>query len=146
MRKHAYTAIAMLVLLGCLAVSASAQCSGLRSRVNIPFQFNVAKTTLPAGEYAITCQNRGPNLLAIRSLDRKAGARSVALLSISGKTKDHGYLVFRRYGSQYFLAQAWTRGMQTGLELPRSPAERLASREIAGMKPKMEEIALNLRD
>ena len=143
MRNHGYTAVAMVVLLGCLAVSAKAQCSGLNSRVIIPFQFNVAKTTLPAGEYAITCKNSGQQLL-IRSLDQKIGA-VVQMIPVSGKAKDHGSLVFRRYGSQYFFAQAWIVGMDEGLELPRSRAERLVARELAGMKPKREEIRLIAR-
>ncbi len=145
MRKQVYTGIAMVVLLGCLAVSARAQCSGLRSRVTIPFEFNVAKTTLPAGEYAISCQPPGANLLLIRSLDGKTGVAGIAMIPVAGEAQHRGYLVFHRYGSQYFFAQAWVAGMENGLALPRSRAERGIARELAGIKPKKEEIALKLR-
>ena len=52
MKKQAYTMIAMIVLVGSMAVAAQAQTSGrTRMIANIPFEFSVGNQTLPAGEY-----------------------------------------------------------------------------------------------
>src|SRR5204863_9845158 len=72
MKKQAYTMIAMMICFGGLAVSAKAQCESMNSIANIPFQFTVGKTTLPAGQYALTCLNAESKLLTIRSTDREA--------------------------------------------------------------------------
>ena len=58
MKKQAYTMIAMIVLVGSMAVAAQAQTSGhARLIANIPFQFKVGNKTLPAGEYTVAQVN-----------------------------------------------------------------------------------------
>lgn len=141
MKKQAYTTIAMIVLFGCLAVSAKAQCAG-PAIAKIPFPFNAGKTALPAGEYKVTCFPNSGRLL-IRSTDGKANA-VMSMINISGRSQESGTLVFHRYGSRYFFVQAWT-GADIGLELPMTPAERAVARELAGLKPQREEIALAVR-
>jgi hypothetical protein len=143
MKKQIFTMIAMIGLLGCLTVSARAQCSSLQSKANVPFPFNVAQTRLPAGEYTVTCLPEA-GLLLIRSTDRKARA-AATMISVTGKVQDHGKLVFHRYGSQYFFVQAWTGGTETGLELPTTNAERTAAREFPGIQPQTKAIALTTR-
>ena len=46
-------------------------------------------------------------------------------------------LIFHRYGDQYFLAQFWNLGSETGYEFPRSKAEREIGRQVA--QPKTED-------
>jgi hypothetical protein len=106
----------------------------------IPFPFSAGKTTLPAGEYKLTCFNSDGGLLLIRSADGKAKA-VLAVFSVSGRSQDRGRLVFHRYGSRYFFVQAWAGG-DTGVEFPTTRAERAIARESASMKPQREEIAL----
>ena len=145
MKQQAYKMIAMIVLLGGVAVSAKAQCvSGGPSSVKIPFQFSANKTTLPAGEYSLRCLDPEVGLLHISSSDGKATA-TVLMISVEGKAQDHGRLVFRRYGNRYFLAQAWTAGTRTGLELPKSRAERAAEHELTAIKMATESVAVTAR-
>ncbi len=144
MKKQSYTTIAMVVLLGCLAVSARAQCSSTQLSADIPFQFNVGKTTLPPGEYKVTCLNSEIGPLVIRSEDHKVIV-TVTTNAVTGIAQDHGKLVFHRYGAKYFFAQAWAGGLETGAECPESRTERMAARELAGMKAKRQEIALKAR-
>ena len=55
MKKQAYTMIAMFVLVGSMAVAAKAQTVGRAElRANVPFDFNIGKKTLPAGEYIVS--------------------------------------------------------------------------------------------
>ena len=143
MKKQAYTMIAMMALFGCLAVSARAQCDNMPTIARIPFQFSTGKAALPAGEYKVTCFDPNGRVLMIRSTDGKANA-VVQMVPISGKQQDGVKLVFHRYGSRYFLVQAWAGG-NTGLELPTTHAERTVARELAGIKPKTETVALTPR-
>jgi hypothetical protein len=147
MKKQAYTMIATIVLVGSMAVAAQAQTSGYTKLIaNIPFQFNVGNKTLPAGEYTVAQVNPASDhaVLQLRSKDGRAGAR-VQMGSVIGKAKESAKLIFNRYGNQYFFAQAWVDGDNTGLQAPKSRAERNTDRELAGMKPTSEAVALKAR-
>ena len=136
MRKQTYTTIAMVVLLGCLTVSASAQCDGKALIAKIPFEFSTGKANLPAGEYLVKCLNSYSGKLVFQDLDGKAAA-IVPMVLVSGKSQEDARLVFHRYGRRYFLVQAWAGGSD-GFELPTTHAERDAARELAGIKPQRE--------
>jgi hypothetical protein len=147
MKKQAYTMIAMIVLVGSMAVAARAQTSGRTQLIaNIPFQFNVGNKTLPAGEYTVAQVNPASDhaVLQLRSRDGSASAM-VQMGSVIGKAQESAKLILNRYGNQYFFAQAWVDGDNTGLQAPKSRAERNIERELAGMKPKSEAVALTVR-
>ena len=147
MKKQAYTMIAMIVLVGSMAVAVRAQTSG-RTRLiaNIPFQFNVGNKTLPAGEYTVTQVNAASDnaVLQLRSKDGRASAM-LQMICVIGKTQEGAKLIFNRYGNQSFFAQAWVDGDNTGLQAPKSGTERAAKRELAGIKAKTETVALRNR-
>jgi hypothetical protein len=146
MKKQAHTIIALLVLVGSMAVVARAQGGRTRSVASIPFQFHVAGRTLPAGEYTISQINPTayPGALNIRSKDGSTGAL-VQMNAAIGKLQKSGKLIFRRYANEYFLAEAWLAGEAYGMQAPKSRAERFAQREMAGIKPKAETIAVKSR-
>ena len=143
MKKQAYTMIAMIVLVGCLAVSAKAQCGGLPAIANIPFQFNTGKATLPAGEYKLTCFDPNGRVPAIRSTDGKGNAL-MQMVQFNHQSQDGVRLMFHRYGNRYFFVQAWSGG-NTGLELPTTHAERTFADGLAALKGKRETITLTAR-
>lgn len=147
MKKQAYKVIAMMVLIGSMAVAAQAQNNGRPQLVaEIPFQFNVGNKTFPAGEYLVrSVSDTSPFVvLNIKSRDGKASAM-LMMRSVQGKTPDRGKLMFNRYGSQYFFAQTWVDGHNIGLEALPSRAERIAQRELAGLKPVTDTVALKSR-
>jgi hypothetical protein len=147
MKTHTYTIIALIVLTGSMAVAAQAQTSrGTELRASIPFQFNVGDKTMPAGEYTISQVNPSSDP-AVMQLHAKDGSRAVMIQvnNVIGNGRESSRLLFNRYGSQYFFAQAWTMGDITGWQAPKSKAERLASKELADMKPAPATIALRLR-
>ena len=147
MKKQAYTMIAMIVLVGSMAVAGQAQTS-VRTRLiaNIPFQFNVGNKTLPAGEYTVAQVNPSSDhaVLQLRSKDGRASAM-VQMGSVMGKAQESAKLIFNRYGNQHFFAQAWVDGDNTGFQASKSRAERNIDRELAGMKPASEAVALKVR-
>jgi hypothetical protein len=140
MRKQAYTMIAVVVLLGCLSVSANAQCGGIALIAKIPFQFSTGKATLPAGEYLVKCLDANRSQLVFQSTAGKA-AVIMPMILVSGRAQRGTRLVFHRYGHRYFFVQAWAGG-SNGLELPTTRAEDAAARELAGIEPQRETIAL----
>jgi hypothetical protein len=147
MKKYAYTMIALLVLVGSMAVAAQAQISGRTQLIaNIPFQFNVGNKALPAGEYSVRQINLNSDhaVLQLRSKDGDASVM-IQVDSVIGKAQASAKLTFHRYGNKYFFAQAWIDGDDTGMQAPRSKAERAAESEIAGLHPKTETVALRAR-
>lgn len=147
MKRQVYTMIAMIVLVGSMAVAAKAQTSGRNQLIaNIPFQFSVGDKTLPAGEYTVLSVNADSSNVAlkIQSQDGKTSAM-VRMMTVTGKAQESAKLIFNRCGNQYFFAQAWVDGDNAGLQAPKSRAERAAQHELAGIKPRSETIALRVR-
>ena len=143
--KKGYTIIALLVLVGSMAVAANAQNNGRRLVASVPFQFNVGDRTLPAGQYTIVQINPSSDraILQIRSSDNQSVL--VQMNSIKGRTADGSTLVFHRYGNKYFFAQAWIDGDSEGLSVPGSRAERATRKELSALGLKTESIALGSR-
>jgi hypothetical protein len=147
MKKHIAKAVSILSLFVTLsvgAVSASAQ-TGLMTAA-IPFDFTIGKKTLPAGRYEI---DRGAitGHMVIRSKDnREAMVFSTSSVEAK-KTPGKGYLMFHRYGSQYFLRRVWMPGNGTGCELPPSRPERklINERNLAQKATEPEEVHIAMR-
>lgn len=146
MKRVAYTMIAMIVLVGSMALAAQAQTGGRTLIANIPFQFSVGNKTLPAGDYTVRQVNPTvhPSVLQFKSKDGSASAM-IQMDSVIGKAQENAKLIFRRYGNQYFFAQAWVDGDNTGLHAPKSRAERAAERELAAIKMATESVAVTAR-
>ena len=144
MKKHAYTIIALLVLVGSMAVAAQAQGSGRSElRADIPFTFKVGDKAMPAGEYTLIQINPSSDrvILQLRSKDGRNSAM-LQMNNVIGKTSEGSQLVFRRYGSESHFAEAWTSSAATGLRAPKSKAERAARQELAGLHATFEIIPL----
>src|SRR5947207_444662 len=97
MKKQAYTMIAMIVLVGSMAMAAKAQTGRIQLIANIPFEFSIGNKSLPAGEYTVrSISDDSRNVvLRIQSLD---GKNSAILLAgtVEGKAQERAKLVFHR--------------------------------------------------
>jgi hypothetical protein len=92
-------AIASLTI-ATLALSTSAFAQQLKA--NIPFEFTVGNTTMPAGEYTISSSTR--NVVDLKSANRTLMATVGGSQSyVEKKSNSAGELVFAKYGDQYFL-------------------------------------------
>ena len=130
MKRQIHSLVGVLSLM-LVAGSALAQNT---VKANVPFNFTVNRTNMPAGEYRLSTVGIGT--LLIQSKDAKSvklvTANQAQLAAPSQTTK----LVFRCYGgNQCFLYQIWVQGMIRGRELPKSSAEseieaRLRSRDV----------------
>src|SRR5262245_2017411 len=93
-------------------------------KAHVPFDFRLGNKTLEAGDYILRVVHSSS--LSIESLN---GGRSAVSLTIPAQAPGHlsdGQLVFTRYGDEYFLSKAFWPGYDSGLELPKSNAEREA--------------------
>jgi hypothetical protein len=124
MRTKAYCTVTLLGLFLVLAAaSARAQVNTADQAVmNIPFDFYVGGTHLPAGRYIV---GDTPMLLLI---SRKDGRESVRVLPVSTLRPKGDLtapkLIFHRYGERYFLSEVWMFAEELGYKLRQSHAER----------------------
>jgi hypothetical protein len=126
--------LSMVGVLSLMLVAGSALAQD-RVQADVPFNFNVNRTTMPAGQYTLSTVGGG-NTLLIQSKDRqsvKLATPNRAQISSPSKTTK---LVFHCYGKdQCFLYQIWVQGMNRGREFPKSSLEneieaRLRSRDV----------------
>jgi hypothetical protein len=98
-------------------VTTPAQVGGIQ--VHVPFEFNFAKQTLPAGDYVIWSVR---DQLFLRIADGKTVAmvQSNRTVHDGGKT---GKVLFHCYEKQCFLYQLWTPDPDQAREIPRSKSE-----------------------
>jgi hypothetical protein len=134
MRKRLIFCVTMLALaLPLLAASVSAQDRELV--VNIPFNFTACREILPAGKYKVRpITSANTNVLLMRSADNRS-AEIVCTHDLQGtKPVSTGKLIFNRYGEQYFLAEMWFPGRQTGNQLIKSEKEEALIKELPPVK------------
>lgn len=142
MAKQFIKGLTMLLLIVAVAlVTAVASANGQSSRhdvAKIPFEFVVGDKTLPAGEYDVTGFTSDDAVLRIRSTERTQSVLRMTNAITHGSATDKGKLVFRRYADQYFLAEVWSAGNDTGRQLLKSKQERAIQRELASVPSKGE--------
>jgi len=106
-----------------------------RVQANVPFNFTVNRTTMPAGEYDISTVGSG-NTLLIQSNDKKSVKLVTPNRAETSSPSKTTKLVFHCYGKdQCFLYQIWVQGMNRGREFPKSSLEneieaKLRSRDV----------------
>ncbi len=105
------------------AGSASAQSAMLK--VNVPFDFTVNSTVLPAGNYTLGFDSTFPNRLIIQGRIRSIKAGAFVQRGFIGQGKEDS-LIFHRYGSKYFLSEVGFDSASDGVSLPVTKLERQA--------------------
>ena len=107
--------------------SASAQ---TRVKADIPFDFRVGSTLLPAGSYYINATE--PGVVWISNKDGKEHAVTIVLAS-SGSEDLGSKLVFNRYGNQYFLRETLKADGKECMLFPQSKQEKRVRMEEANL-------------
>lgn len=121
LRKYKMSKRNMLLALAALLLavgSAYAQ----NDKFNVPFQFAIGKSVMPAGHYSIKFASRDSGSLIIQ--DRQTGrSRFVDGNPIQSRgAQDQTKLVFHCYSGSCFLSQVWT-GNDVGRQLTKSSQE-----------------------
>jgi hypothetical protein len=104
-------------------VSTSLYAQTMDMQANIPFDFRVGSTVLPAGDYSIRHSD------GILFVSQTSGARKSSVVLTVGA--DHpntaigkGTLQFNRYGDSYYLSKVWTPDSESARAPLKTPRER----------------------
>lgn len=111
---------------------------------NIPFEFSVGKTTLPAGEYSVRKSITNSDVLLIQRTDQSASLYVPSNSAVASETPSDSKLVFHRYGDRYFLSQVWTAGNPRGRQLMKSSREKEVALSARSQKPNQATIVARL--
>ena len=127
MKRHIYQASSSVVVAMLLAVAVVSAEPSYVAVGNIPFDFHVGQATLPSGEYILMLDFPLRGTICIQSKDGSKRAMVIGTPFIpknkDGENKDGAEkLVFRQYGSDYFLSRVSQPG-QPGLELMKTKLE-----------------------
>ena len=97
---------------------------------DIPFDFTVRGATLPAGHYTVRRLGSDPEVMEILGVDNH---RTPLLFMVEtaqvSKEPNRSEIIFNRVGDQYFLSEVFEAGDRTGVEVPKSRAERKMEKE-----------------
>src|SRR5256885_1317769 len=116
MIKQVLKVAAMLMLIAGLTAASAAIANGQSAKrlvVQVPFDFNVGDKAVLAGQYDVIIPSNTGDALSVRN---HAGKGQAMILGRSAERRGGqmiAKLVFHRYGSTYFLAQAWMSGDST---------------------------------
>jgi hypothetical protein len=110
--------------------SATASAQGQILRAEIPFEFTVGKTTLPAGEYIVKLpETGGARVVSFKKADGEDFGMAMTNEVDSKDTGIANGLVFVKSGDKYILHQVHTTGREIGQEVVKT--RRLAGAELA---------------
>jgi hypothetical protein len=122
MKRNGVRVLTSLFAVFMLAMSSLYAGSEGTVSATIPFDFIVANTTLPAGQYTVSRLNN--TALIVRSEDAKSTAIVLAMVVQAKSSNGQPKLEFNRYGSKHFLSKVWSGYDNTGRALPKSSQER----------------------
>jgi hypothetical protein len=145
MTKRVYFVLASFVLVTTLAINVNAQSRSRQElRVDVPFAFNVGNTSLPAGEYRISIVNPASDCSVIQIAGVEDPTRIMVLTKdIASRRTGNARIAFRRYGSQYFLAQVWMAAEPVGLATPHSRTEKQLQRQLGNVSKNYDTVVVN---
>ena len=132
MKRNLFLSIAIMITCGLFAIDGQAQMSvSPTMRAHVPFTFTVGDKSLPAGDYTVRILNPTSDrkTLQIRSEDGRVSAM-VQTFGVNSALAKDTKLVFRRYGEQYFFAQAQMAGETTSPAATKTRAERATQRAM----------------
>lgn len=90
---------------------------------NVPFDFMVNNKIIPAGDMSVRGTNLDGKIVAVNNFDARKSALSTASHEEQAQANASTVLLFKHYGSQYFLSEIRIQGSNWTYTLPESRAE-----------------------
>jgi hypothetical protein len=121
-RKEQMKRLAFSVGLLTALTSTTIQAQSMDLRANIPFEFRIGETRLPAGEYLI---QQAASVLIVK--EQGANHKAAMLFTTGAFRLDPlktGEVEFNRYGDTYFLAKIWLPANRQGRAVIKTPQEK----------------------
>ena len=111
---------------------------------DVPFDFTVRQTSLPAGHYTVKRLGSDPEVMEIIGADdRHPFLFLIESAQVSNAPK-RGELIFDRVGDRYFLSEVFEEGTNIGVEVPESRDERRMKKQ--GAMAQVHAIAVSARN
>jgi hypothetical protein len=104
------------------ALACSIQAQTSTARANVPFDFRMGPSILPAGTYVI--QQSGAVLTVREEGGTRRSAMKLTVPTSRASVSSQPKMEFHRYGSDYFLAAIWSPDSHEGRALPTSKLEK----------------------
>jgi hypothetical protein len=122
----------IILSVGAVALWGTSGLNAQTATAEIPFEFSVQNTTLPAGEYTMAATSTSHGLMLIRNVKTR---EAMLVLAFSNESeykgaKDKSVVLFHRIGNRYFLAEVKTEGVRGHIG-PSKLEKELAS-EVSG--------------
>ena len=129
--KHALLPLFLTLLFAMSFWPARAQAQIIGNlEADVPFQFHVGNTALPAGRYMIhELEGSDLTVMQISSADGKLSALFDVESAQAKTTPEKSELIFNKYGDSYFLSELFDEGNVDGSKLMTSREEKRASKE-----------------
>jgi hypothetical protein len=133
-------ALASLVAIASLSQTVIAQTGRPVTRVDIPFAFDYGTQHFAAGIYILSMEDE--SVLSLHGGNRTAWA--MIQTGYDPTQRKSGYVVFRKYGDRYFLAEYVPTTGAIHMSVFESGAERRAARDFAAshVNPSKVQLAL----
>jgi hypothetical protein len=123
--------IALVIALTMYPTKSQAQIVG-NLEANIPFQFHVGNTKLPAGKYTIhTLDNSDLTLMEISSADGSTSALFEVRDAETNSAPHKSELIFNKYGQRYFLEKLFDESNPNGSSLLKTGYEKRIAQATA---------------
>jgi hypothetical protein len=120
--KYAARILTLVVMM--TPILASAQlASNQKLAADIPFQFRVGNTLIPAGKCIVQRAGLDPRTLVIRNSSAGASLFSSSTMGNVKEASRTNAMVFHKYGNRYFLAGVKLEGSNVVYKLPEGRAE-----------------------
>ena len=101
-------------------------------KANVPFEFRILDQVFPAGEYMVSYPTAPHREVVMITNTDGVALRLVQTFQSQPMVKSgEPYLLFHRYGSETFLSQVWTPGMENGRQFPKTRMEKELARTAA---------------
>jgi hypothetical protein len=121
--------LTLLFVMSLWPARAQAQIIG-NLEADVPFQFHVGNTTLPAGRYMVhELEGSDLTVMQISSVDGKLSALFDVESAQARTAPEKSELIFNKYGDSYFLSEMYDEGNVDGSRLSPSRDEKRASKE-----------------
>lgn len=133
MTKQVLKVVAMFMLIAGLTAASAAIANGQSQKrllAQVPFDFNLGDQAVPAGQYDVIIPGNTGGALWVLNHNGEPQRMIIGRSAERRGDKTIAKLVFHRYGSTYFLAQAWMSGDSAGCEVAKTKQERVLEREL----------------
>lgn len=106
---------------------------------SVPFEFRMAGSVMPAGDYSI--RTIAPGVIRV-SCESCGAVAALVHVNAAERGRDvPGQLVFHAYANRYFLANVWAPGQARGVALQQTKLEK----ELAANAPIVDKTVISAR-